>query len=140
MNPESAPLPQQPPVPQQSPDPLPMAAATPSQDQGTVVSTGPSSKKPLLIVFIIILLLGVGFYYYFVIMQGSGLSGTKPVSQNVQPVVSVVPSPTPTVNLDSSDTQLDRDIQSINNKANNLATDVINVDSGLNDVPLDNGQ
>lgn len=124
MNPESATQPQQPVSPQS-------AVSQPVEN---------SSKKPVVVILIIILLLGIGAFYYFMVRQENNLSNIKPLSQTPKPIVTVSPTPTPTlVNLDSSDTQLDKDIQSINNKANNLATDVNNVNAGLNDTPLDNG-
>lgn len=132
MNPESAP------VQQSAPQPLPQA----SQNQSTVVGvpSSSSSKKPFIIILIIILLLAIGAFYFFMIKQENSTTNTKPVSQVQQPVITASPSAIPSVvNLDSSDTQLDKDIQAINNKANNLATDVNNVNTGLNDKPIDNG-
>lgn len=127
MNPESAP----------QPTPTPEVP----QNQNVVVSEESSSKKPLIIIFIIILLLGIGAFYYFMVRQENNpANNIKPTNQVAQPVVTAFSSPTPTVNLDSSDTQLDKDIQAINDKVNNLATDVNNVQSGLNDKTLDNGQ
>lgn len=126
MNPEPAPQTQQQPV---SPQP-----AAPQ------ITDSSSSKKPLIIIFIIIVLLGIGAFYFFMIKQENSTTNTKPVSQIPQPVATESPGATPSVvNLDSSDTQLDKDIQAINDKANNLATDVNNVNTGLNDKPIDNG-
>lgn len=125
MNPEPAPQTQQQPVSPQPAVPQPVET---------------SSKKPFIIILIIILLLVIGAFYFFMIKQKNGTTNIKPISQIPQPVVISSPSATPSViNLDSSDTQLDKDIQAINDKANNLATDVNNVNTGLNDKPIDNG-
>lgn len=51
-----------------------------------------------------------------------------------------VPIAIPTAMItDSSDTQLDKDIQNINNKISGLNTDVNNVDQGVNDKAIDTG-
>lgn len=125
-----------------NPEPAPPSTPTPEppQNQNVVVSEESSSKKPFIIILIITLLLAIGAFYFFMIKQENSTTNTKPVSQIPQPVVTASPSSTPSVvNLDSSDTQLDKDIQAINDKANNLATDVNNVNTGLNDKPIDNG-
>lgn len=122
--------------------PLPPSPQVPQTEVSAPLQE-PGSKKPIMVIIsiIILVLLAAGFYY-FIFMQKNTVSkipvpAETPKNQKV--IVSVAPESSTTANLDNSDTQLDKDIQAINNKANNLAVDVNNVDKGLNDTPIDNG-
>jgi hypothetical protein len=115
------------------------------QPQGAVIEEKSSNKKPLIIILILTLLIitGLAFYYFQVMNKKNSdeVASNNATQINPDPVVTSVLTPTPTIlNYDDSDPQLDKDIQAINNKMNNLTTDLNNVNSSLNDQPIDLGQ
>lgn len=127
MEPAVSPLPQ---MPQTEP-------VAPPQE-----STGKRPVIFILIVIIILLLVVAGFHYF--LSRQKNTASVTPVSEETpkdqKAIVSMLPESSTVANLDSSDTQLDKDIAEINGKMNSLTVDVNNVDKGLNDQPLDNGQ
>ncbi len=112
--------------------------------QPTVTPPSSPDNKPVVFIVIIIMLIFLGAFYYFLVSRERNQFRVTPggsSQNNSQTQVTVSPTLTPTVTvMNSSDTQLDRDIQAINDKVSGLATDVNNVDQGLNDKPIDTGQ
>lgn len=145
MNPEN-----QPPVP---PSPLPDAAIPPTQPpnpaqpqpqfqpQPQIEQVGKPGKSmtPVIIILVLVILGGVGYLF------GPKILTMLNLGSSTQEEMTFAPTPrvtrvTPTPQVDDPQTQLEKDIQSVTNKANSVDADLSNVDKGLNDQPIEQGQ
>lgn len=149
MNPENSP-----PVP---PSPLPDAAMLPTQPpnpavqpqvqfqpqpQVEQVSKQGRNMAPLIIVVFVLAVLGVVGYLFgpkMLTMLNIGKSASDDVVIESPGFPITEETPVPTQVMDP-ETQLERDIQNVNNKVNNVDIDVTNADKGLNDQPIPQGQ
>lgn len=115
-----------------------------SGPQATIVSAPKSGNgKIIFIILIILLVLGVAAFFTLT-EQGKNLfrsfmPGGQPISDTAPVSQSSPTAPLETTN-DTSNAQLDKDIQVLNLNATGLDTDMNNVEKGLNDIPIDSGQ
>lgn len=122
--------------------PTPPAQVPPSSPQ-TAAPSSPKSQKGLLIAAVLIILViisGIGFY----LMQRGSSTYIKS-SSNIQPTANQTIAPTKTTDnsalpAGNSDSQLEKDAQTVNTQLDTATNDLGSVDQGLNDQPVNLSQ
>jgi hypothetical protein len=134
---------------------IPSASST--QTPGSVLSQPSSSQlkpeekkgSPLLIflgIFIAIIIMIAGIGLYIVSKNKSAQTAVNPSPRVVSNEKKIIQSPSPSLEAsvvpsinpkDSSDTQIEKDIQSTNGNIDQVTNDINNVDQGLNDKQTD---
>ena len=111
-----------------------------AQPQIQQVSKPGNSKLPIILVIIIVIALGAGGFLFGPKLLSKLNIGNKPQEEMTfapTPVAETTPVPEIT---DDPETQLEKDIKNINNKATSLDTDISDVDKGIKDQPIPQGQ
>ncbi len=106
-------------------------------DESTIPEGGKvakSSNKAVFITFVVVLFLVFAGILYMLLGKSSKNSNNE-VSTNQQIV-----TPSVSDSLSTTDSQLDKDTQSIDNNIKKLDSDVTSVDQGLSDTPADLSQ
>lgn len=111
-----------------------------AQPQIEHVSKPGKSTVPMIAIMVVLLVLAVVGYLF-----GPKLLTMLNLGKSTQEEMTFAPTPrvtreTPTPQVDDPQTQLEKDIQSVTNKANSVDEDLSNVDKGLNDQPIEQGQ
>ena len=99
------------------------------------------SKTAKIVLWVVVLIIVIVVIAWFVISQGTS-APTAPTAQNA-PATNGAPSASGSLSTSPADTSnaaLNQDLTSINSELNGLASDSANVNQGLNDQPVTQGQ